>query len=65
MLTTCVTFLKCFLSSFLFFFVFFFLSTFFDLLNINCSDTVKIVAFFSKTDSEGELLIAKKCFKFS
>lgn len=63
MLTTCVTFLKCFLSSFLVFFFFF--STFFDLLNINCSDTVKIVAFFSKTDSEGELLIAKKCFKFS
>lgn len=41
MLTTCVTFLKCFLSNFLIFF-----STFFDLLNINCSDTVKIVAFF-------------------
>lgn len=58
MLTTC------YLFSFKFSVVFFF-STFIDLLNINCNDTVKIVAFFSKTDSEGELLIAKKCFKFS
>lgn len=40
-----------------------FFSMFFDLLNINCNDTVK-TWFFSKTDSEEELLIAKKCFKF-